>query len=97
MTATSKAVTGGKISVAFTYVAASQVVIDTATAAAQYLYDLSGAEPAEFDVLTDQQKLDIIDAHLQDVIRNLAYTQHSLALQRAGADTAAIESPTKFI
>ena len=97
MTATYKTVTGGKISVAFTYVAASQVVIDTATAAAQYLYDLTGAEPAGFVLLTDQQKLDIIDAHLRDVIRNLAYTHHSLTLQRAGADTAAVESPTKFI
>ncbi len=53
MTATYKTATGGKISVAFTFVAASQVVIDTATAAARYLFDLTGAEPADFDTLTD--------------------------------------------
>lgn len=97
MTATYKTATGGKISVSFTFVAASQVVIDTATAAARYLFDLTGAEPAEFDALTDQQKLDIIDAHLRDVIQNLARTQHSLAAQKAAAETAATESATKFI
>ena len=82
---------------AFTYVAASQVVIDTATAAARYLHDLTGAEPAEFDALTDQQKLDIIDAHLLSVIQNLARTQYSLAAQRVAAETAAAEAVIKFI
>ena len=97
MTATYKTVTGGKVSVAFTFTAASQVVIDTATAAAQYLYTLSGADPAEFATLTDQQKLDIIDAHLLTVIQNLARTQHSLAAQEAARLAAATEAQTKFI
>ena len=97
MTATYKTVTGGKISVAFTYVAPTQVIVDTATAAAQYLYDLTGAEPAGFATLTDQQKLDIIDAHLRDVIQNLARTQHSLAAQKAAAELAATEAAIKFI
>ncbi len=97
MTATYKTLAGGKISVAFTFVAPTQVVIDTATAAARYLHDLTGAEPADFDTLTDQQKLDIIDAHLLRVIQNLARTQHSLAAQKAAAETAATESAIKFI
>ena len=97
MTATYKTVTGGKIAVAFTFTAASQVVVDTATAAAQYLHTLSGADPAEFATLTDQQKLDIIDAHLLTVIQNLARTQHSLAAQEAARLAAATEAQTKFI
>ena len=97
MTATYKTVTGGKVSVAFTFTAASQVVIDTATAAAQYLHTLSGADPATFATLTDQQKLDIIDAHLLTVIQNLARTQHSLAAQEAARLAAATEAQTKFI
>ena len=97
MTATYKTVTGGKVSVAFTYVAPTQVVVDTATAAAQYLYTLSGADQAEFATLTDQQKLDIIDAHLLTVIQNLARTQHSLAAQKAAIATADAEAATKFI
>ncbi len=36
MAETYKTVTGGKISVAFTYVAPTQVIVDTATAAAQF-------------------------------------------------------------
>ena len=97
MTATYKTVTGGKIAVAFTFTAPTQVVVDTATAAAQYLHTLSGADPAEFAALTDQQKLDIIDARLLTVIQNLARTQHSLAAQEAARLAAATEAQTKFI
>ena len=97
MTATYKTVTGGKIAVAFTFTAPTQVVVDTATAAAQYLHTLSGADPAEFATLTDQQKLDIIDAHLLTVIQNLARTQHSLAAQEAARQAADVEAQTKFI
>lgn len=57
----------------------------------------SGAEPATFATLTDQQKLDIIDAHLLAVIQNLARTQHSLAAQEAARLAAATEAETKFI
>ena len=101
MTATYKAVAGGKVSVAFTFVAPSQVIIDTATSAAKYLHAVNQAlqqgQPVDFGTLTDQQKLDIIDAHLLAVIQSLARTQHSITAQDAAQLAAAIEAQTKFI
>ena len=89
----------GTITVAFTYTALADKVTDTVGDAVHYLYPQTYAEPLEaegipFEELTNQQKLNVLDAWLRKSVFDLALQYDKMrrnAESDAGASKAAAE------
>lgn len=82
-------VNGTSTTIAFTYTAPTTTVLAIVPAAAHYLWDHGygdhGTEeiPIEFADLTNQQKLNLVDAYIRQTIIDLANTYKSIAAQDA--------------
>lgn len=87
---------GNNSTVTVKFTAASQRVIDTLTAAAEYWHNLSGSDVAFVD-LTQAQKLAVVDAAILRFVQDAARTQHVIAAQAAATATAQGEIEGKFI
>ena len=75
---------GSDIRVHFEYQAPSATVQNIVGAAAEYLYN-----GEDFDSLSNQEKLDLVDAHVKSVIIALANTFKSQVAQAAARELEA--------
>ena len=85
---------GGNTTIVFKYINPTAKTVEILTEAAHYLwghgYGDHGTEeaPVEFASLSNQEKLDIVDAHLRRVIMDAAKTYHANAAQDTARETA---------
>lgn len=103
MTATFIVNGDGTTTVQFEYTAANQRVLDTAGDAAHLLFDQhrfvqpDPDNPLTFDELTNQQKLNLLDAYVLKSILSIAkqyYVEYSIAVAR---DDAVTDTETRYI
>jgi len=85
-------VIGTDTEVIFRWTAPTEVVLDIVGGAAEYLFDRTSVytddeNPYVFDDLTNQEKLNLVDAHFKQVILDLANTFKSLEAQRIARET----------
>jgi len=82
-------VSGANTTINFEYTAPTTAVLAIVPAAAHYLWDHgygdhgTEEEPIGFGDLTNQQKLDVVDAYIRQTIIDLANTYKSVAAQDA--------------
>jgi len=85
---------GANTTVTFAYTAPTQKVVDTAEAAAHYLWEHGYGDhgdeenPILVSDLTNQQKLNLIDQHVRRVILDIAKDYHVNSEQEAARETA---------
>ena len=97
-------VNGTQTTVTFTYVALTQKVVDTVSDAVDYLYPAIFGEVLDgegvlipFDNLTNQQKLDVLDAWLLKGILDIAKEHNRNAAIATARDAANTDADTKYI
>ena len=97
-------VNGDQTTVTFTYTALTQKVLDTVNDAVGYLYPAIFGEVLDgegvlipFDNLSNQQKLDVLDAWLLKGILDIAKEHNRNAAITAARDAANTDADTKYI
>ena len=97
-------VNGDQTTVTFTYTALTQKVLDTVNDAVGYLYPAIFGEVLDgegvlipFDNLSNQQKLDVLDAWLLKGILDIAKEHNRNAAINAARDAANTDADTKYI
>ena len=80
--------------VAFSFTASTQKVLDTASDAAAYLASKQGLDISGY---TNQQKLNLIDSHIKQVLLDLAKTHHITNASETARTVAITETETKYL
>ena len=88
----------GTVTVAFAYTASQEKVSSTVNDAVAQLYEAGGFDtPIEFGDLTNQQKLDVLDAFVKRIIRNNADRYNLKNALDATRIDAIADSDAKYI
>ena len=91
-------VSGPNVIVDFSYTASIQRVTDTVDNAVHLLYDRGmGKHSVDYSSLTNQQKLDILDAYILQSVQGLANAYYAQNAVNTAATQAATDGKTKFI
>ena len=89
-------ISGSDVTVSFSYTAPIAKVQSVIEAAAHYLYVKPDEDAPEFEELSNQQQLNVVDAHVRRVIIDLASTYTSRAAQDAARLAAAEAAKLDF-